>query len=295
MGLAEGPTWSIMTALIEESSPPSRRGRNIGIVVSAAALVGLAIAPVMTTQLAVRYGWRWAFFAAGIPGLLAGILIWKYVKEPARLVGGGSHKIQIASYFSILRIRNMWLCCIGAIGFVGWLFLLSVFAPLFITEMAHQTATMAGFLLGATGLGSFILGFLLPALSDRWGRKSVLMMMGLLSAVVPLVLLIQPLYAHPWLLVGIIFCTNAGQGIPALVMVLIPTESVGPRLSATSIGLASLMGEIFGATAAPMIGGALAQSYGLAAPMCLSAACAFLVFVVAIFLKETTPAKRQSE
>jgi MFS family permease len=34
MGIAEGPCWSIMTALIEESSTPTRRGRNIGIVVS---------------------------------------------------------------------------------------------------------------------------------------------------------------------------------------------------------------------------------------------------------------------
>jgi MFS family permease len=41
MGVAEGPTWSMMTALIEESSHPSRRGQNIGLVVSAAALVGL--------------------------------------------------------------------------------------------------------------------------------------------------------------------------------------------------------------------------------------------------------------
>src|SRR6516225_7434343 len=32
LGIAEGPAWSIMTALIEESSPPSRRGRNIGMV-----------------------------------------------------------------------------------------------------------------------------------------------------------------------------------------------------------------------------------------------------------------------
>src|SRR5713226_7516335 len=33
LGIAEGPAWSIMTAMIEESSHPTRRGRNIGIVV----------------------------------------------------------------------------------------------------------------------------------------------------------------------------------------------------------------------------------------------------------------------
>src|SRR5581483_206583 len=82
MGIAEGPTWSIMTALIEESSPPSRRGRNVGIVVSAAALVGLAVAPVLSTQVAARWGWRAAFFVSGIPGLIMGFFLWKLVREP---------------------------------------------------------------------------------------------------------------------------------------------------------------------------------------------------------------------
>ena len=60
MGLAGGPTWSIMTALMR-SSPANRRGRNIGLVVSAAALVGLAAAPILTTQVAAHWGWRAAF------------------------------------------------------------------------------------------------------------------------------------------------------------------------------------------------------------------------------------------
>src|SRR5208282_4466172 len=74
MGIAEGPTWSLMTALIEESSEKSRRGRNVGLVVSAAALVGLALAPVISTQVAARSSWRWAFFVAGIPGIVMGLL-----------------------------------------------------------------------------------------------------------------------------------------------------------------------------------------------------------------------------
>src|SRR5580704_19629936 len=138
MGIAEGPTWSIMTALIEESSSIQRRGRNIGFVVSAAALVGLAAAPVLSTQVASRWGWRSAFFVAGIPGLLMGFLIWRFVKEPAHAGGGlTEEKPSLRDSLSILRYRNMWLWCLGAIGFMSWLFALSVFAPLYITEVAH--------------------------------------------------------------------------------------------------------------------------------------------------------------
>jgi predicted MFS family arabinose efflux permease len=289
MGIAEGPTWSIITALIEESSSKSRRGRNIGIVVSAAALVGLAAAPILTTQVAARFGWRWAFFVAGAPGLISAILIWLYVKEPQPESRGEvhGHKIGFGDYLSILKYRNMWLCCIGAAGFMGWLFLENVFAPLYITEVAHQSATTAGFLLGATGLGSFFLGFLLPGLSDKWGRKPVLFFMAALCMFVPLELLIGPLYAHPWILAAILFATNAGQGVPALIMVLVPTESVPPQFAATSIGLATLIGEVFGATVAPTVGGAMAQAHGLAAPLWMSAGGMALVFIVTLFLRET--------
>ena len=93
MGIAEGPCWSIMTALIEESSTPSRRGRNIGIVVSAGALVGLAVAPILTTQVAARFGWRWAFFVCGVPGILMGLLMWKFVKEPPKKSGADGERL----------------------------------------------------------------------------------------------------------------------------------------------------------------------------------------------------------
>ncbi len=82
MGIAEGPTFPTMTSMIEASSEPKNRGRNIGIVVSAGALVGLALAPVLTTQIAARFGWRAAFFVTGIPGMILGFLIWRFVKEP---------------------------------------------------------------------------------------------------------------------------------------------------------------------------------------------------------------------
>src|SRR5580698_5958807 len=233
MGAAGGPAWSTMTAFIEEASPSDRRGRNIGFVVSAAALVGLAAAPVLTTQVASRWGWRSAFFVAGIPGLLAGFLIWKFVKEPSASGGTAHRKPALADYFSILRYPNIWLCCLGATGFMSWLFALNVFAPLYITEVAHEPPTTAGFLLGATGLGSFFLGFLLPSLSDRVGRKPVLLVSAAMSALIPLAFLIPVLYVYPFLLAAIVFVTNSGQGMASLLMVLVPTESVPSQFRAT--------------------------------------------------------------
>jgi MFS family permease len=290
MGLAGGPTWSTMTALIEESSPSARRGRNIGLVVSAAALVGLAAAPVLTTQVAARWGWRSAFFVGGAPGLLMTLLLWKFVEEPAA-ASGAHEKPSFSEYISILRYRNIWLCCLGAAGFMSWLFAVNVFAPLYVTEVAHQLPTTAGFLLGASGLGSFFLGFLLPALSDRWGRKPVLLLMAGTSAIVPLAFLVPVLYVYPLLLGFVVCITNCGQGIASLILVLVPTESVPPQFRATSIGLATLVGEVVGGTATPLLAGALAQRRGLAVTMWLAAAASALIFVITLFLRETAPAQ----
>jgi predicted MFS family arabinose efflux permease len=294
MGIAEGPCWSVITALIEESSHRSRRGRNVGLVVSAAALVGLAVAPVLTTQVASRFGWRLAFFVAGVPGIFLGLLIWKFVKEPPRKEGSGHGAPALKDYVSVLRLRNVWLACFGAAGFMTWLFLLNVFAPLYITEVAHQPATTAGFLLGASGLGSFFLGFLLPAFSDKIGRKPTLWFMAALSTIVPLALLVPALYSHLWLLAGILLLANGGQGIASLIIVLVPAESAPIGFAATAIGMVTLAGEIIGATVAPAIGGAMAQKMGLATALWMSAGGTAFLFLVTTFLKETSRGKLAS-
>ena len=294
MGIAEGPCWSVITALIEESSPPERRGRNVGGVVSAAALVGLAVAPVLTTQVAARVGWRWAFFVAGVPGIFLGLLIWKFVIEPGGRAATSAHGgATLGDYLSVIRFRNVWLACLGASGFMTWLFLLNVFAPLYITEVAHQPGTTAGFLLGATGLGSFVLGFLLPSLSDRIGRKTLLFFLAVLSSVVPLALLAPALYRHLWVLAAILFVANGGQAIASLIIVLVPAESAPAGFAGTAIGLVTLVGEVIGATAAPALGGALAERYGLGTTLWLSAGGMGFLFLVTLLLTETSPFARR--
>lgn len=293
MGVAEGPCWTVINAINEETSDPKHRGRNVGIVVSAAALIGLFVAPILTTQVAAHLGWRWSFFIAGAPGLLMAFLVWKFVCEPKHAANAeGAHgAISLASYLSILKFPNVWLCCIGAAGFMGWLFLQNVFAPLYITEVAHQPGTTAGFLLGAAGLGSFFIGLIFPALSDRIGRKSTLLISAFLSAILPGALCVPSLYSHLWLLAAILFLTQGGQAMAALVVVLMPAESVPPQFIATAIGMTTLVGEILGGAFAPTLGGAVAGRYGLAAPLWMACACMLLVVFSALLFREKKPAQ----
>ena len=148
--------------------------------------------------------------------------------------------------------------------------------------------------MGASGLGGFLLALYFPRLSDRIGRRPVLLLMAAMCSIVPLAMLITPLYAYPWILAAIVCLANAGQGIGALILVLVPTESVPPQFAATAIGLATLAAEGIGATLAPMLAGPVVDSHGLGAAMWMSAGGAALVFIAALFLKETHLARAGS-
>jgi predicted MFS family arabinose efflux permease len=216
------------------------------------------------------------------------MLIWKFVREPKRTAEEGHEpgRATLRGYFSILRFRNVWLCCAGAGGFISWLFLQNVFAPLYITEVMHQPGTTAGFLLGAAGLGSFFIGLVFPGLSDRWGRKPTLLFLSFISTLLPIALYLPFLYLHLWLLAAILFLTQGGQAIAALIMVLVPAESVPPQFSATAIALSTLVGEIIGATIAPAAGGAMAEQFGLGMPLLMAAASTVVLFFIALFIRE---------
>jgi len=291
MGVAEGPTWATITATVEESSAPQRRGRNVGIVVSAAALIGHAVAPVLTTQVGARFGWRVAFFVAGIPGIVLGLLLWKFVRESRDTQTAAAHRVRFSDYLPLLRHRNVLLCCLASAGFMTWLFVMHAFAPLYITQVSGHSATFAGLVLGASGLGEFLWGWIFPWISDWAGRKPVLLLLALTSAVVPLTYQMPFLIGHPWLMALAGFVANGGQGIAALVLVLIPTESVSPRFAGTVIGLTTLVGEIFGGTLSPAIAGRVADSHGLAAPLWIAAGGAVVVFLAALFMRETAPSR----
>jgi predicted MFS family arabinose efflux permease len=292
MGIAQGPTLPTMTAMIESTSEPKNRGRDIGVIVSAGALVGLAFAPVLTTQIGARFGWRTALFIVGIPGLFLGLLIWKFVQEPEEMDAASSHhaKPSLPDYLSVLKVPNMLLCCLAAAGFMTWLFVMHVFAPIYLTEVSRRSATWAGLVIGASGLGSFVWGWIFPWVSDRAGRKPVLIFIALLSASVPLIYQMSFFLNHPWLLAAAGFLANGGQGIAALAIVLVPTESVPHRFAATAIGLATLVGEIFGGALAPALAGQVADRYGLAAPLWIASLGALAVFIASLFMTETAPA-----
>ena len=256
-------------------------------------MVGLAAAPILTTQIAAHFGWRWAFFVAGVPGVILGLLIAGFVAEPKRQannpasLAGPTRPASIGDYFSILRYRNMLLSCVAAAGNLTGLFLVSVFGPLYLTQVANEAPTTAGFILGAFGLGAFFGGFILPGISNRIGRKTMLLINAVTTGLIPVVLLVPSLYDDLWLMALLLFLFNGGQSIAALAHVIIPTETIPRAVAATGIGLAAMFAELISATVGPAVGITLGKTFGLPATMWAAAGALVVVLIAALFMRET--------
>ncbi|HUK58267.1 MAG TPA: MFS transporter [Stellaceae bacterium] len=285
LGLAEGACYAPVMAISEASSSGHRRGLNVGFVVSAAGFVGTGIAPILTTQVAAAIGWRWSFFVAGIPGIILGLFLWKYVQEPRR--EGLKQRPNLKDLASVVKYRNVVLCCLTAAANLTALMLVGIFAPLFITQVMHEDPRVAGFIISAMGVGGTIAAILLPWISDRMGRKPILLIAIAGSVIVPLLFLVPSLYQHIWLFMLLELVLATGTVVPVLAMVVVPTETVPATIAATAIGATTLTAEVIGATIAPTIGGIIAQTHGLAITLYIAAAVNVVAFLLILFVRET--------
>src|SRR6476469_2522309 len=93
MGAVEGPFLPICLAIIAAASMESRRGLNVGIVQNFfGSLIGTALAPIILVAIADAWGWRYAFYLAGVPGLVLAVLIWLLIHEPPLEPRGADHR-----------------------------------------------------------------------------------------------------------------------------------------------------------------------------------------------------------
>ncbi len=116
MGVAEGPAPPLSVALLAQASSPHRRGLNGGLYLAFQPLIAGILAPIVLVWLAQTWGWREAFYAAAIPGLIAAIVIAKFVRERpiAPRAAASETKAQAAEgellpMRKIIGTRNIWL------------------------------------------------------------------------------------------------------------------------------------------------------------------------------------------
>jgi predicted MFS family arabinose efflux permease len=291
LGIAEGPMVPVGQAVLAEESDPARRGFNMGFMqMTGAFLIGGMAGPVIATQIADSYGWRYAFFLSALPGILLALLLALFMRESRPVARGPRAPLDLAGTLgTLLRIRNMRLILAVAVLFTAWLIVQNTFLALYLTQEKQLAPTTAGWIISMGGIAGVVGGIALPFLSDRIGRKPVLVGSCLVGILPPLALMWLP--ADPVALGMAILIGWLTLGMAPLYCAVVPSESVSPALTTSAIGLAMGSAELFGGVAAPAVAGFAADAWGLEATLWLCAFFSLLAAGFSLLLKETAPGR----
>lgn len=291
MGVAEGPVLPISQSLLASASTPKRRGLNMGLVnASAPGLIGAVIGPPILIWIATNYGWRTAFYATIIPGLVIAALMMLFVRnkhehkdlQPSHSLGSK------ADIKTLLKNRNILLCILISCFYISWFITLVSFTPTYLMQVKGFSPEVMGGIMGSLGFAWMAWGFIVSALSDRFGRKPVLIMFTMIACLCPMVLLFVN---NASTMLPLIFLTYTGLGCFTLFMATIPAETVPRSQVATALGLIMGIGELFGGFITPVVAGFAADIYGLQIVMWIAASGSLVALILSFFLKETAPIK----
>ncbi|MEH6610132.1 MAG: MFS transporter [Halioglobus sp.] len=175
VGIGEAGGGPPSHAMISDFYPPERRGTAMAIY-STGVHVGVLAGFIVGGLISQAYGWRIAFLAVGIPGIVLAVVFYFTVKEPQRgywePAEAGAERPTLGETLKLLSsLRSFWYLA-GAAGlasFVGYGS--GNFAPSFMMRSHDLSIAQVGIILALFGGGGGIVGtFLGGYLADRLGK-----------------------------------------------------------------------------------------------------------------------------
>lgn len=163
--------------LLAEQFPIDRRGFAIAVHV-AGGNIGSVLVPLVGAWLIAGVGWGWTVVLFGIPPLCIGVAMLFLIREAGTDRLAAIEAGSLASAFrAVLRDRDLWLILL--VSFLGaasrGLGILNVFLPLYLKIVLGVDDGTIALMLTVLLLGSIPGPVVAGRLSDRFGRKPVIM------------------------------------------------------------------------------------------------------------------------
>jgi MFS family permease len=256
VGVGEASYGSLSPALISDSWSPDRR--NMALTVFYIAIpVGSAIGYIVGGQIEAHWGWRYAFFWAGAPGLLLALLLLPF-QEPGRgeSEGTGKGTVERARIADVLRLFINRDYNLVVWGYVAYTFALGAFAfwgPTFLEKVHGLPLALADNFFGVVLIVAGVVGSLLGGLLGTWWQKRTpsgyaLLLFSSVTLSVPIsfcaILVADKTLSMVFLATSIFFLFFITGPVNTLILETVPV-SVRSSAMAISIFMIHLFGDLY--------------------------------------------------
>jgi len=298
MGFTEGGYTPVAIASTVEASSKKRKGMNLGIQQSSFALIGMAIGPIVATQLLLIVSWRMVFLISIVPGIICAIVCARVLKESKDISRGEESAVKAADlvekrpWSDVFKYKNVVLNMVALLGIMSFFFTMMAMTSTYLTDYIQLGMQEMGVVFSGMGIGGTIGVILIPAISDKIGRKPALFLSFAIAIVCLLIWIQQGPGANDVVLWILLFgMGGAGYGCLMMNTAVIPTESVPPGLMASASGITIAVGECFGGGIGPIMAGQIAENMGLHAINFLMLGGLIFGVIICLLMKETAPIK----
>lgn len=264
-GLSATITWTAGMALLADHFPREGRGRAMGTVFAFANL-GVLLGPPLAGYLSEHFGLRAPFLLAAGLALADAVARVTLLRDVAAVRDTRIGIRQLLGNPTVLIFAGAM-----AMGAGLWSLLESTL-PLHFDRQLHFGPTTIGLCFGAAAIVHMLTSPLMGALSDRVGRRNVLMA-GLLLAV-----LLIPLPAFVHGLVPVALAMAATGLLASLIMspaspaLADAVEGMGSQSYASAFSILNLAYAV-GMMTGPLLGSAVVQALGIRPALVLAGLC----------------------
>jgi MFS family permease len=207
VGIGEAGGTPPATSILADKFPPSKRPMALTIFALGACL-GAWLGSSVAGSVADKGGWRAAFLALGIPGMVVGLIVWLTVREPQRgQLDDATEKVEpttlLATLAYIKQHKMAFHLLMGGSVATLWSWGLMWWMPTFLVRSYHMTVGQAGELLGPMHLIAGTAGTLLAS----W-------------------LMSRPAAANPHYVIRLLAWVTALTTVPSLLLFVVHSEQV---------------------------------------------------------------------
>jgi len=301
MGFSVGGEYNAIVAYLLEGAPPNRRGLIASMASASSEIGGLFAVGVslltvnsMSPENLESWGWRIPFLVGAVLAASVGIARTTMQESPDFDDQRARGTVPLSPlHYALTNYRAGILraFAISALGSITY-YIGITYVPAFLTSAGKLGE---GDSLRLSTVAAFVVILVTPftgALSDRVGRKPVLIFLSACSAILPIVLFYLMARGSPsYALLGIVILACVAGGVSAVGAITAAEQFPGEgRISGLALG-ATTATAIFGGLT-PYVAQVLTERTGWAlVPGAMIAAVGVCVLPILITLPETAPGK----